>query len=95
MTPVPFSCIELTGRMLDEELFTFVLEPEVDSTNNLPERLKRAPARDRDAGRTSKTPAGARRRSVLVRVLESLQVNLEQFTLSSVPTEVRFLGLNA
>jgi uncharacterized coiled-coil protein SlyX len=80
---------ELMGRMLDEELFTFVLVPEVDSTNNLPERLQRTPARDRDAGRTSKTLAGARRRSVIVSVLESLRVNLEQFTLSSVLEEVR------
>ncbi len=33
---------ELFEHMLDEELFTFVLNPEVDPTNNLPERLQRA-----------------------------------------------------
>lgn len=75
--------------MVDEELFTFVLEPEVESTNNLSERLQRGPAQDRKLGRTSKTAAGAHRRSVIVRVLESLRANLEPFTLSSVVEEVR------
>jgi len=63
---------ELIERNMDEELFTFVLVPEVESTNNLTERLQRNPAQDRDAGRTSKTAAGAHRRSVTVSVLESL-----------------------
>lgn len=79
---------ELFERMLDEELFTFVLHPEVEPTNNLPERLQRTPAQDRDAGRTSKTAAGAHRRSVIVSVLESLRANLEAFTLESVLEEV-------
>jgi transposase len=78
---------ELTERMWDEELFTFVLNPEVDPTNNLAERLQRGPAKDRDAGRTSKTAAGAHRRSVLTSVLESLRVNLLPFTLQSVVDE--------
>jgi transposase len=78
---------ELTQRLFDEELFTFVLNPEVDPTNNLAERLQRTPAKDRDAGRTSKTAAGARRRSVITSVLESLRVNLPQFTLQSVIDE--------
>ena len=73
---------------MDEELFTFVLNPEVDPTNNLPERLQRSPAQDRQAGRTSKTAAGAHRRSVIVSVLESLRVNLAEFTLDSVLEEV-------
>ena len=80
---------ELLERMMDEELFTFVLNPEVDPTNNLPERLQRSPAQDRDAGRTSKTAAGARRRSVIVSVLESLRVNLPEFTLDRVLEEVK------
>lgn len=80
---------ELMERMMDEELFTFVLEPEVESTNNLSERLQRSPAQDRKLGRTSKTAAGAHRRSVIVSVLESLRANLEPFTLSSVVEEVR------
>jgi hypothetical protein len=79
---------ELLDRMVDEELFTFVLDPEVEPTNNLPERLQRSPARDRDAGRTNKTHAGARRRSVIVSVLESLRVNLPQFSLDHVLDEV-------
>lgn len=79
---------ELLQRMFDEELFTFVLLPHVDPTNNLPERLQRSPAQDRQAGRTSKTATGARRRSILVSVLESLRVNLEHFTLANVLTEV-------
>ena len=78
---------ELTQRLFDEELFTFVLHPEVDPTNNLAERLQRSPAKDRDAGRTSKTAAGARRRSVITSVLESLRVNLSPFTLRSVVDE--------
>jgi len=79
---------EIFERMLDEELFTFVLNPEVDPTNNLPERLQRSPAQDRHAGRTNKTAAGAHRRSVIVSVLESLRTNLPVFTLDGVLEEV-------
>ena len=79
---------ELIERMMDEELFTFVVNPEVEPTNNLTERLQRSPAQDRKAGRTSKTAAGAHRRSVIVSVLESLRANLAQFTLQSVLDEV-------
>ena len=78
---------ELTQRLFDEELFTFVLYPEVEATNNLAERLQRSPAKDRDAGRTDKVPAGAHRRSVITSVLESLRVNLSPFTLQSVVDE--------
>jgi transposase len=80
---------ELVDRLLDEELFTFVLHPDVEPTNNLSERLQRGPALERKAGRTSKTAAGAQRRSVIVSVLESLRVNLETFTLDSVLAEVQ------
>ena len=58
-----------------------------EATNNLAERLQRSPAKDRDAGRTSKTAAGSRRRSVITSVLESLRVNLSSFTLQSVVDE--------
>jgi hypothetical protein len=78
---------ELRERMFDEELFTFVLNPEVEATNNLAERLQRSPAKDRDAGRTNKTAAGAHRRSVITSVLESLRVNLTTFTLHNVVEE--------
>jgi len=80
---------ELLDRLVDEELFTFVLHPEVEATNNFTERLQRGPALERKAGRTSKTAAGARRRSVIVSVLESLRANLKEFTLTSVLEEVQ------
>jgi len=80
---------ELADRLADEELFTFVLEPAVEATNNLSERLLRGAAQDRKVGRTSKTPAGAQRRSVIVSILETLRANLPQFTFASVVTEVR------
>lgn len=80
---------ELLERLRDEELFTFVLVPEVESTNNSTERLQRGPALERKAGRTSKTAAGAQRRSIIVSVLESLRANLEQFTLARVLAEVQ------
>lgn len=78
---------ELMERLFDEELFTFVLNPDVDPTNNLAERLQRSPAKDRAAARTSKTAAGAHRRSVITSVLESLRVNLPHFTLQNVLDE--------
>jgi transposase len=80
---------ELTDRLMDGELFTFVVHPEVEPTNNCTERLQRGAAIDRKVGRTSKTAAGAQRRSVIVSVLESLRANLETFTLSSVLEEVQ------
>jgi transposase len=80
---------ELLDRLLDGELFTFVLHPAVEPTNNVTERLQRHPAQERQAGRTSKTAAGAQRRSVIVSVLESLRANLAVFTLSSVLAEVQ------
>jgi hypothetical protein len=80
---------ELTDRLMDGELFTFVLDPEVEPTNNFLERLQRDAALARKAGRTSKTGAGARRRSIIVSVLESLRANLETFTLASVLEEVQ------
>jgi transposase len=77
------------GRLLEaEELFTFVLQPEVEATNNRMERELRSPALDRKAGRTSKTATGAHRRSVIVSVLESLRANLATFTLTTVLEEV-------
>lgn len=79
---------ELIRLLMDGELFTFVLVPGVDSTNNISERLLRGPAQDRKAGRTNRTATGAHRRSVIVSVLESLRVNLATFTLASVLKEV-------
>lgn len=79
---------ELMRLLQANELFTFVLEPGVEATNNLAERLLRGPALDRKAGRTNRTAAGAHRRSVIVSVLESLRANLERFDLASVLAEV-------
>jgi transposase len=79
---------ELLDLLLAKELFTFVLEPTVEPTNNLTERLHRSAALDRKAGRTSKTAAGAKRRTIITSVLESLRANLEEFNLSSVLEEM-------
>ena len=65
------------------------LRHEVAPTNNATERLQRNAASERKAGRTSKTAAGAHRRSILVSVLESLRANLEVFTLASVLAEAQ------
>jgi transposase len=78
---------ELGRLVMAEELFTFVLEPEVEATNNLSERNLRSPAQDRKAGRTNKTAKGAHRRSVIVSVLQSLRVNLANFNLPAVLEE--------
>jgi transposase len=79
---------ELMRLFLAGELFTFVLVPGVEATNNLSERILRGAALDRKAGRTNQTAAGAQRRSIIVSVLESLRVNLENFNLATVLQEV-------
>jgi transposase len=79
---------ELLRLSLAEELFTFVLVPEVEATNNAMERLLRDSAQDRKAGRTNQTAAGAQRRSIIVSVLQSLRANLPTFTLATVLQEV-------
>ena len=79
---------ELGRLVMAEELFTFVLKPEVEATNNFMERELRNPALDRKAGRTNKTAAGAHRRSVIVSVLQSVRANLENFSLTSVLEEI-------
>ncbi len=80
---------EVARLSCDEELFTFVLHPEVDATNNEAERSLRGAAQDRRTGRTSKTLRGAQRRTILMSVLESLKLHLAEFTLDSVLTEVQ------
>jgi len=93
---------ELMRLMLRCELFTFVtaaptkapngLVQPVSGTNNEAERTLRGAACARKTGRTSKTPAGARCRTVIVSVLESLRQHLNELTLSSVIAEVRYWG---
>jgi transposase len=79
---------ELVRLAAVQELFTFVLHPEVEATNNRMERELRSPALDRKAGRTNKTASGAHRRSVIVSVLQSLRANLPSFHLKAVLDEV-------
>jgi transposase len=76
-------------RMKEEkELFTFVLVPEVEATNNRSERMLRFTARMRQANQTSQSEWGAQRRSILTGVLASLRQQLPRFTLDSVVREV-------
>jgi transposase len=90
---------EVMRVMLAKQLFTFVTakpvtqpngEPKpVAGTNNEAERTLRNPASARDTGRTDKTRKGARRRTILVSVLESLRLYLPEFTLDRVVDEVK------
>lgn len=90
---------ELMRLMLAQQLFTFVTAAPVETpsgetvpvsgTNNEAERTRRSAAEARKTGRTSKTIAGARQRTVLVSVLESLRHYLSPFTLSSVIEEIQ------
>lgn len=76
-------------RLLGEdELFTFVIYPEANGTNNEAERSLRGAALDRRTGRTSKTVPGARRRTVIGSVLDALRVSLEKLTLRGVLEEL-------
>lgn len=90
---------QLMRLMVNRQLFTFVTAPPVESpsgettpvagTNNESERTLRGAAEARKTGRTSKTVAGARRRTVIVSVLESIRPQLPKFTLASVIDEIR------
>lgn len=71
-----------------DKLFVFVLHPEVEATNNRSERQARPEAMARKTARTSKTEAGAKRRSVIMSVLASLSKRLERFTLDRVVSEL-------
>lgn len=80
-------CNEIMRLMLGQELFVFVTEPSADGNNNAAERQLRDDALARKTGRTSKTPAGAKRRSVISSVLQSIGKQVENFTLASVIKE--------
>src|SRR3984957_5867421 len=90
---------EVMRLLLAEELFTFVTGKPVEQpngktqavagTNNESERTLRSPAEARKTGRTSKTVAGARRQTIVTRVLESLRLYLSTFTLPNVIAEVQ------
>lgn len=90
---------EVTRLTLSQELFTFVTAAPVKTprgqtapvsgTNNEAERTLRPAAEARNTGRTSKTLRGARRRTIIVSVLESLRLYLKTFNLPSVIDEVK------
>ena len=67
---------------------TFVEHPAATGTNNEAERTLRSPALDCKTGRTSKTPSGAKRRSIPVSVLESVKLHLPNFTLATLLAEI-------
>jgi hypothetical protein len=82
--------INLQKRLMRniDDLFTFVLVPRVEATNNRAERGFRKTAKARNNYQTSKTKKGADRRSVIASVLTSLQQNLSVYTLQSITDEV-------
>jgi transposase len=91
-------CNELK-RLLDaDELFQFVLadfvkpmvgeEKPVSGTNNEAEQAMRNPAMARKTGCTNKTLNGARWKTVLTSILESIRLYVEQFTLEAVLNEI-------
>jgi len=82
--------VRLQNELVDhvENLFVFVLHPEVEATNNISERQARSEAMARKATRTSKTESGAKRRGIIMSILVSLSKRLEHFTLGSVLTEI-------
>jgi hypothetical protein len=77
---------ELTENV--ECLFVFVSHPEVEPTNNRSERNVRREAEIRKGARTSKTNRGAKRRSIIVSILASLQTRINNFSLTKVLAEV-------
>jgi transposase len=95
---------ELFRLMSNDELFTFVTAPPVEQidgttepvsgTNNEAERTLREPAQARQTGRTNKTPAGARRQTILKSVLESLRLYVPKFTLKAVVEEIQRWSAN-
>ncbi len=70
-------------------LFVFVEHPEVEATNNRSERNIRREAEIRKGGRTSKSEQGAKRRSVIMTVLATLNTRFPKFTLEHLLSEVQ------
>jgi len=90
---------EVMRLTLSQQLFAFVTAAPVKTprgqtapvagTNNEAERTLRSAAEARKTGRTSKTLHGARRRTIIVSVLESLRLYLPTFNLPSVIDEIK------
>jgi transposase len=79
---------EILRLLREDELFTYVIYPEVPGTNNESERSLRGSAQDRRTGRTSKTEHGARRRTIIGSVLDSLRLHLPKPNLQAVQAEI-------
>ncbi len=79
---------EIVRLLGEDELFTYAIHPEAAGTNNESERSLRQAAQDRRTGQTSKTEHGARRRTVIASVLDSLRVHLPKLTLQAVQREI-------
>jgi transposase len=71
-----------------DALFVFVAHPQVEPTNNRSERNLRREAEVRKGGRTSKTHAGAERRSIIMSVLATLNTRFASFTLDQLLAEL-------
>jgi hypothetical protein len=71
-----------------DNLFVFVVHPEVEPTNNRSEHQARPEAMARHAARTSKSDWGAKRRGIIMSVLASLSKRLKPFTLDRVLSEI-------
>lgn len=82
-------CNELMRLMEAGELFVFVTTAGVDGNNNASERQLRGDAQARDTGRTSKTAHGAKRRSIISSVLQSVCKQIGSFTLERVIEEIK------
>ncbi len=72
-----------------DSLFVFVEHPEVEATNNRSERNVRREAEIRKGGRTSKSDRGAKRRSIIMTVLATLNTRFPEFTLDHLLSEVK------
>jgi len=82
-------CNEIMRLLLAGELFVFVTTAGVEGNNNASERQLRDDATARKTGRTSKTAHGAKRRSIISSVLQSVCKQLGSFTLEGVIAEVQ------
>jgi transposase len=81
-------CNEIMELMAEDELFTFVLHPEIPGDNNESERELRRDATARKTGRTNKTSHGAKRRSIISSVLHSIGKQIGKLTLDAIIQEV-------
>jgi regulator of replication initiation timing len=82
--------IRLQNELVNDvaSLFVFVEHPEVEPTNNRSERNVRREAEIRKGGRTSKSDHGAKRRSIIMTVLATLNTRFKKFTLENLLAEV-------